>query len=143
MKDKFNIGVVGYSAQNFNEIIAKALIIKAFDQIQDKYQDKEFVVVSGLTDVGIPALAYREATRRGWETIGVACEKAKEYKLYSVDETKIVGKEWGDESETFISMIDIFVKIGGGKQSQTEKEKAESKDIPVIDFNLASTEKAG
>lgn len=134
-----NIGVVGYSSQKFDENIAKALIIKAFDQVEKDFPGAKFTVVSGLTDLGIPGLAYREADKRDWKTVGVACKKAKEHKLYPVDDTKIVGKEWGDESNTFLSMLDVFVKIGGGKQSLAEKEKAKKAGLPIVDFELAST----
>lgn len=42
-------------------------------------------------------------------------KKAKDYECFPVDEEIIVGKEWGDESETFLDRVDILVKIGGGK----------------------------
>jgi hypothetical protein len=89
-----------------------------------------------LTDIGVPAIAYRESVKRGWKTIGIACEKANEYKQFSCDQKIIIGKEWGDESDEFISMIDILVKIGGGKQSTEECKKAKAKGIKVIEYDL-------
>lgn len=131
-----NIGVVGYSTANFDQNKAKKLVKEAFDNIEQENKNRSFAVVSGLTDMGIPALAYREAKKRGWKTIGVACEKAKEHFLFDCDEVHIVGKEWGDESKVFLSKIDYFVKIGGGKQSQSEKEQAHRMHIPVYVFDL-------
>jgi hypothetical protein len=138
------IGVVGYSSAKFNEDIAKALIAISFDTIElvedfHKYNEDN-VVVSGLTDLGIPALAYREAKKRGWKTKGIACKKAEEYDLYPVDETEIVGDDWGDESETFLNAIDVLIRIGGGDQSIDETQKAKDKKLPVYEFDLPEKE---
>jgi len=124
-----NVGLVGYSGTKFNENIAKDLIREAFDWVEQEFKGKSFCVVSGLTDLGIPALGYREADKRGWETAGVAPEEAKEYDWYNVDEVIIEGKKFGDESDKFLSMIDVFVKVGGGKQSISEFKKAKEKGI--------------
>lgn len=86
--------------------------------------------------MGIPALAYREAVKKGWKTVGIACEKAKEYDLFDVDEKHIVGKEWGDESESFLDMIDMMIKVGGGKQSKEEAEKAKKMGKLVFEYEL-------
>ncbi len=86
--------------------------------------------------MGIPALAYREAVKRGWRTVGVACAKAKDYDLFEVDEKHIVGEEWGDESERFLDMIDMMVKVGGGKQSKEEAEKAKKMGKLVFEYDL-------
>ncbi|HLG28284.1 MAG TPA: hypothetical protein VI423_10905 [Paenisporosarcina sp.] len=142
------IGVVGYSGQKFDENEAQDLIAGTFDAIEMRWPDRkthpgkravtltEKVIVSGLTDVGIPALAYREAVRRGWKTVGIACEKAKEYDLFPVDKKIIVGKEWGDESETLLNNIDVLVRIGGGKQSLREVKQFQETGKPVIEHEL-------
>jgi len=122
-----NVGVVGYSGAKFNEDIAKALLAIALDVVEENHKDKEYTLVSGLTDLGVPALAYRAADKRGWKTMGVACSEAEEYDCYDVDETIIEGDNWGDESETFLSKLDVFVRIGGGKQSLEETEAARGK----------------
>src|ERR1035437_4751082 len=129
MSKNFNVGVIGYSNQKFDNKKAKELIVGSFDAVEKIAQSFDISIVSGLTDVGIPSLAYKEAVKRGWKTIGVACEKAKEYDIFAVDETIIVGKEWGDESEIFLSMIDFLIKIGGGKQSKKEIEEARKNGI--------------
>jgi len=130
------IGVVGYSGAKFNEDIAKALLAIAFRVVEENHEAKEYTLVSGLTDMGIPALAYRMADKNGWRTVGIACEKAHENPCYDVDEEIIEGKEWGDESKTFLNYIDVLVRIGGGKQSIKETETAKKKDIPVYEYDL-------
>lgn len=52
------------------------LIHDAFDSFN---QSTTIEVVSGLTQLGVPALAYEEAVRQGWRTIDVACSKAFKY----------------------------------------------------------------
>lgn len=136
-RQPLKIGVVGYSGQKFNEITAKVYLKKAFNSIFENYGDQHYmIVVSGLTALGIPLLAYKEATERGWATKGIACEKVKEYELYPVDETVIFGKEWGDESPIFLNDIDILVRVGGGNQSMEETAAAHEKCIPVLEFDL-------
>ena len=100
------------------------------------YPDGNYIVISGLTDMGIPALAYREAVRRNWGTMGVACEKAKEYELFPVDHKVISGKEWGDESEVFLYNIDLLIRIGGGTQSLEETQKAKDMGVEVYEYDL-------
>lgn len=129
---RVNVGVVGYSAQDFNRSKAKQHLEEAFDKIESEHGGKP-IIVSGLTDLGIPALAYREASKRGWDTVGIACRKADEYECYPVNE-RIVRDEWedwGDESEEFLSQIDIIVRVGGGEQTQDEIEKARQKGITI------------
>lgn len=133
---KLNIGVVGYSGQKFDEEVAKEYLAKAFDVIEELAPDQEKVVVSGLTDVGIPALAYREATKRGWKTMGVACKKAEEYDLYPVNYKTIIGEEWGDESKHFLSSIDMMVRVGGGKQALREVEEFKQGGGSVFEYDL-------
>lgn len=115
------IGVVGYSGQKFDELLAIAKIIGVLDRVvTDHPNATDIWLVSGLTNLGIPKFAYHEARRRGWKTSGIACAKANQYPCFDVDERKIVGEEWGDESATFLQECDILVRIGGGKQSHAE-----------------------
>ena len=132
----FNIGVVGYSGGKFNEDIAKALMVIALDVVEENHPEKEYALVSGLTDMGIPGIAYRMADKRGYKTVGIACAKADENPCYDVDERVIEGEDWGDESETFLKSIDALIRIGGGKQSIAETEIAKKKGLPVYEFDL-------
>lgn len=129
---QINVGVVGYSAQDFNRSKAKQHLQEAFNKIKEEHNGQP-TIVSGLTDLGIPALAYREASKRGWNTVGIACKKAEEYECYPVTE-RIVRDEWedwGDESEEFLSRIDVMIRVGGGEQTQDEIGKARQKGITI------------
>lgn len=134
--DEIRIGVIGYSTQKFNKSEAGRLLRKAFTIIDGLYADKSKVVVSGLTDLGIPALAYREAVLRNWRTIGIACAKAKDYDCFPCDEEIIVGNEWGDESKTFLKLIDVLIRVGGGKQSIQETAEFRKSGRLVLEYDL-------
>lgn len=123
------IGVIGYSKQTFDEGHAGMDIFLALHNIKHTYETKiqkkiQVELVSGLTDIGIPALAYRYAksvfSDSLVKTVGIACAKAREYPQFPVDEKHIIGTEWGDESEYFINNIDCLVRVGGGEQSMKE-----------------------
>ena len=139
--NSINIGVVGYSGQKFDEVQGRALIEQAYTQIASEFPDHQKRVVSGLTDLGIPALAYRAAVERGWETVGIACTKAVEYDCFPVDEKIIVGQNWGDESPTFLSSIDYLVRVGGGSQSLEETLAAKESEKPTLEYELAALPK--
>lgn len=131
------VGLVGYSKQKFNEHEALACIKQAFDYLEENANHgNQNVLVSGLTDLGIPGIGYREADSRGWKLVGVACEKAKNYCCYPVDKEVFVGHNWGDESERFLDEIDILVRVGGGKQSLAEVAMAHERGIMTLQFDL-------
>jgi hypothetical protein len=133
------IGVVGYSGQGFSEFDANRLLAEAFDAVLADHSDATDIwVVSGLTDLGIPALAYRIAAQRGWRTSVIACSKAADYDCFPVNEEKIVGANWGDESETFLREIDVLVRIGGGKQSLAEAKAFSETGKRTYEYELAA-----
>ncbi len=134
--NEIKIGVVGYSKQKFNEREAMRMIKEAYDIIDKRYAGKPKAVVSGLTDIGIPALAYREAVSRGWRTIGIACAKAKNYDCFPVDEELIVGNKWGDEIPLFLKSLDVLIRIGGGKQSMNEVNMFRKTGKPILEYDL-------
>lgn len=136
-KKEIRIGVAGFSSKKFDEAKATEHLKKAFDEIKAESDDEvTFSVVSGWTNVGVPALAYKEAKSRQWKTVGIACVKAKEYEMFECDEGKLVGEEWGDESETFLNDITVLVRVGGGKQTISEVAKAKEMGLKVIEFDL-------
>lgn len=136
-KKVIKIGVVGYSSDDFKELAAKAYINDAFNLVEKHYgKDVDYKLFSGLTNMGVPKLAYENATERGWEIIGIAPKVAEQYDHFPCDVVKIVGQDWGDESNYFISSINILIKFGGGKQSKKEKEMAIEKGLQVIEYNL-------
>ena len=130
---KLHVGVVGYSSQSFDQRTALLLIQKAFDSLD---QTVDVAIISGLTQLGVPALAYEESVRRGWQTVGVACKKAFQYPCFPVDDRIIVGDNWGDESSTFLNTIDVLIRIGGGTQSHLEARLAKSQGKCVMEFEL-------
>jgi len=138
--DILYIGVVGYSNQQFDEAEAREILEEAFDDIEEEYVDngdyEDIIIVSGLTSLGIPKIAYEIADARDYGTMGIAPSEADDYELYNVDEIIYEGETFGDESEVFIDNIDVLVKVGGGQQSQQEMELAESEDISILEFDL-------
>jgi len=137
---KFRVGVVGYSGKPFNKDIAKALLLIAFKVLGAEDKDKgEVVVVSGLTNLGIPALAYQIAKERGWQTWGIACKKAAEYEKFPCDQEALIGEDWGEESVHFLNNIDVLVRVGGGEQSMKEAKMAKEKHLPVYEYDLPIT----
>ena len=136
MDGMLRIGVVGYTDTKFDIEEARTTINAAYDALQCDYPGLGKVVVSGLTDLGISALAYREAVTRGWKTVGVACSKAFEHELFPVDQRIISGKEWGDESPVFLGSIDVLVRIGGGGQSRSETQAMKALGKPVLEYEL-------
>lgn len=113
------VGVVGYSSGKFDKERAEHLVFAALNVLYNRYEGN-MTIVSGLTDLGIPGLAYQYAKRENLKTVGIACAKAEEYKCFPVDKRVIVGKDWGDESQYFLSSIDFMVRVGGGPQSHNE-----------------------
>jgi predicted Rossmann-fold nucleotide-binding protein len=136
------VGVVGYSAQKFDERDAREILEDALDDIEDEYVESgdytEIAIVSGLTNMGIPRIAYQVADDRGYKTIGFVPEEANDYESYAVDEIIYSGEFFGDESEAFVDSLDVLIKIGGGDQSQKELEMAEEDGLSVLDFDLES-----
>lgn len=137
-KDKVYVGVVGYSDKKFDKEKARKYISNFFDNLKKVLEEaeKEVVIVSGLTSLGIPLIAYEEADKRGWKTVGIACEKANEFSFYDVDEKVIEGKDWGDESKTFLDSIQILLRVGGGKQSKEETKLAKELGKKVYEYEL-------
>ena len=131
----YKIGVVGYSGAKFDKDEAFEMLLEALQMFRHT-EDVNLELVSGLTDLGIPALAYRIAEEWGWKTTGIACSKAKEYDCFQVDNIIIVGDNWGNESEEFLHYIDVLVRVGGGKQSLAEVTRAKELGITVFEYEL-------
>lgn len=135
--NEIKVGVVGYCPPTkFDEVEARHMIVGAFDKIQAQFGDRVIAVVSGLTNVGVLAIAYDEAAKRGWRTVGIACERAQEHPHYPVDEKTIIGANWGDESPTFLAELDAIVRIGGGKQSIRETDAIKARGLPTFEYDL-------
>ena len=133
-RKRFRVGVVGYSDKKFDKKKALELIREGFDDLVGSKKDVE--IVSGLTNVGIPAIAYKEAVKRGYRTVGIACVKAEDYECFPCDKIVTIGEDWGDESKTFLDNIDVLLRIGGGKQSLKEVSIAKERGMKVVEFEL-------
>lgn len=135
-----SVGFVGYSAPCFSLADAEQLVGEAFAMVQALGPIRE--VVSGLTDMGVPALVYRKADQLGLHTVGLSCQAALAYPLYPVNETVLIGEDWNDprESQALIERVDVLVKIGGGPQSILEADMARQAGLMVIEFSLARQE---
>lgn len=131
------VGIVGYSAQSFDRDYARAILINQLRSLKIK-EGRNIEVVSGLTWLGIPGLAYEVATALDLRTVGIACKKARNYECFPCDEVFLIGEDWGQESDMFLSSIDMLIRIGGGKQSHAECARAKAKGIPVVEFELAT-----
>jgi hypothetical protein len=136
--DNLYVGVIGFSPTKFDETKAKEYLKEAFDLIEGVLVGtvSQYVCVSGLTNIGVPKLAYEEAHSRGWQTWGIACSKANEFELYPVNHKIIVGDNWGDESQTFLDNIDVLIRVGGSEQSKEEVEKFKKMGGPYYEYEL-------
>ena len=130
------VGVVGYSGQKFEEKIATAMLENAFARLDYEYDPEHIEIVSGLTALGVPKLSYEVATKLGYLTRGVACKLANDYPCFDCDVVEIIGENWGDESEHFLSTIDVLVRIGGGKQTMAETNIAKERGIAIMEYDL-------
>lgn len=129
------VGVVGYSAQKFDERVGKMMVGVALNARHTEAQGA-LIIVSGYTNLGIPKLAYEYAKEFGYKTIGIACSKATEYECFPCNRVHIIGNNWGDESEAFLASIDVLIRIGGGNQSKKECQRAKELGIETFEYEL-------
>ncbi len=132
-----SIGVMGFSKQKFNTDLAFRNLSQSLELIGQLASPAiPIEVVSGLTYLGIPGMAYDIAFANGWKTVGIACALAQEFECFGCDDIVIVGKRWGAESRRFIKRCDIFIRVGGGKQSFKKIAMAKALGKTVIEFDL-------
>lgn len=134
----YKIGVAGYSGKPFDVVKGRELLVSAIDEALTGVNE-QVAIVSGLTNIGIPKIAYQIATERGYRTVGVACKKATEYECFKVDEKIIFGEDWGDESASFLLQLDVLVRVGGGAQTFEEVAKAKRMGLRVVERDLDIT----
>ena len=136
-RNHWRVGVVGYCPPTkFDENEARRMINEAYDDVVVYSGLAPVAIVSGLTNVGVLAIAYEEAVKRGWRTVGIACGRAMEHELFPVDEQLVVGDNWGDESSSFTSILDAMIRIGTGKQSIRETEEVRAQGLPTFEYDL-------
>lgn len=121
------LGVVGFSAETFDQAAAReqlrGLIVPIVERERDAGRPLP-ELVSGLTNQGVPKLAYALARELGLPTVGISAKQALRARAgcFPVDRRILVGKRYGDESAAFVAMIDVLVRVGGGPQSRREVE---------------------
>ena len=117
----FKIGVVGYTSGQFDKVLVRNELNELISMLERYYAGgQDVAVVSGLSNVGVPALAYEVAKNKDLITVGIACARASEYEAFPVNIKIIEGTEWGDESARFVSYIDALICFGDGEQSLQE-----------------------
>lgn len=114
------LGVVGDSRDDIDLALGRALLLSAIDALCPT--ESAVDIVSGLTNIGIPRLAYEIAEQRGYAKTGISAQAALQVRcgICPVDTQIIVGEDFGDESEVFVGHIDALIRIGGGRQSLRE-----------------------
>jgi len=131
------VGVVGYTDDwgvwSFDRNRARDLLRAELGKIAADHPGRTVEVVSGLTDMGVPKIAYEVAAELGMICVGFASWKAQENPQVHVDKVILEGAGWGDESEAFLDYIDRLVKVGGGPQSEAEFKAFAG---PKIEFEL-------
>ncbi len=132
------IGIVGHSSNRIDEELGLALLETMISRlVASKANTGDVEIVTGLTNIGIPKLAYQIADKHRYVKVGISAQQAHEVNcgVYPVDKEIIVGKKFGDESDAFIEYIDYLIRVGGGKQSAAEvklfKEKCSILDRDV------------
>lgn len=135
------VGVVSFSDEKYieSEDQVKAYFRQGIMDLGLQHNNN-IEIVSGLTNMGVPKLAYEEAKRIGYKTTGITALEAKEYPCYPVDETIYVGTKFGDESPFFLQYCDYLIKIGGGPQSIKEYKSFDKKKV---DYDLNKGTYAG
>ncbi len=123
---RLQIGVVGFSRPHFDHDAAAALLADALDRVLARrgVAPTDADLVSGLTDAGVPRLAYQRAVALGMRTVGLSARAALRARSgrWPVDEVVLVGARFGDESAAFVARLDELIRIGGGPQSRREVE---------------------
>ncbi len=126
MEERLKIGVVGFSRSQFDQ---DAAVVQLQEHLQTMFatwsvEPAQTELVSGLTNMGIPRLAYRIADELGMFTVGLSAKQALRTRsgTYPVAQRILVGDKFGEESEAFVAYIDVLIRVGGGPQSRREVE---------------------
>lgn len=124
MSAPFRVGVVGFSRSQFDHEAARLALERSLDPMIALAAGRVIEIVSGLTNQGVPKLAYELAVARRIRTVGISARQALRVRsgVFAVDQQILVGQRFGDESAAFIAYIDALIRIGGGPQSRHEVE---------------------
>lgn len=134
-KNVIKVGVTGFVHGYADKVQIWNAVSRGLQQIKKDTNADELLVISGLTDQGVPQAAYYIARQNGWNIGGIAPACALNQKIFPLNEDgdigRIVGRRWGDECEAFVDECDHLLLVGGGKQALDMVEIAKRDDIPV------------
>lgn len=132
----FLAGVVGFSGswKRNPRPDAEAITARVLERLfrDASAGDAPVWCVSGATDFGVPAIAYRVAGDLGLCRVGITAEQAFRYPLAELDRLTVIGERFGDESEAFVRACNVVWMIGGGPQSEREVRLAHRLGKPVV-----------
>ena len=117
------VGVVGTSSYHLvDKTTAAKAVDSALEEVEAKAATlgKEVVIISGAGMV--PKFAFQWATKKGMLTKQIVSSAVRS-KPPVETERICIGKSRGDESEEFIKLIDVLVRVGGGPRSHRELER--------------------
>ena len=132
------IGVVGFSSPHFDQDQARVELRRLLRALLERWPGPlaDVEVVSGLTNQGVPKIAYELARELGLRTVGISARQALRVRagVFPVDRRWLVGDRFGDESQDFIAYVDALIRVGGGEQSRAEVElfRRRFADTPVV-----------
>lgn len=137
-------GIVGFSRNQFDKKGARTILYREFEKLKEKHTNEIVEIVSGYTNSGVPKIAYELADQFGFVTVGFSAKQALRVRsgVYPVQKKTIIGNRFGDESEAFVSYIDVLIRVGGGKQSRHEVElfkvlhTNETLDSKLLEFEV-------
>jgi hypothetical protein len=91
------IGVVGFSQRRFDQEAARAHLCRFITGLPARPEAREGRVelVSGLTNQGVPKLAYEIATQLGLRTVGISARQALHARAgcFAVDQSRLFEAE--------------------------------------------------
>jgi len=124
------IGITGNLDYEINKEDLKT-IYQALQNIEEDFQGFKKSLISNGLNTGIFGAAYDIARKLGWSVGAITCSKINDMEKYEVDSNYIIGEEWGDEDDMFLSNIDGLYKFGDDEQSAIKAKKAKEMGIPV------------
>lgn len=132
--EAFLVGIVGFSgswSQN-RRPDAERTTHRVIRHLFGRLEHARAWCVSGATNFGVPAVAYQVAEELDLRKVGLTARQALRYPLAELDHLVLVGERFGDESDAFVELCDVFWIIGGGAQSEQEMRLASEREKPIL-----------
>ncbi len=101
------VGIFGSHTKNYYNTPIHQHIIKLYEELYAKH--KTYVwVVSDCLDSGISQIAFNEAQKYNWYTIGVHSSKLRRYPIYITDHFLVVDDD-NDMINVLSKLLSLFV----------------------------------